>query len=380
MTAAFRQHYRLERLEPEWPNRMKARRAANAFLGPAKTHLFLQEQISCSYYSRSEQQTSENRSVMLTVKPNYISSTPMMMFQGHSHRGALVSHIVSGSQAVYDSLFLVNRSDANQYCLIISLEADAPDKPLNLVIYNEKGRLVLPQTAPPITRQTFLAAAFFAVEKLLHDRMQTPLVPQGKPLITEKPLQDFYPDAKQRLQLHYTFAHKWLPAYVHSDPIRFFGYLQRGENQPNHFIQSRWQMMERDLGLASPPPAANWIIRRVSDLQMFLDNSSSYPLAIVEMPKPEFITHTWYVGIALGPEAHQAAPRPTQSERIFTLERVQDTLDQGVLCEWTFEKNQLSHRNYGLLVPTNREQFTKAILAQSLQTSPLRAITHFRLG
>jgi hypothetical protein len=141
---------------------------------------------------------------MLPIQPKYNSVTPMMVFTGQSHQAALLSHNLSAGPTQYDSLLMVSRIGVEESCLIVTLETEAAGQPLSLTLYTEKGRQVLPMNkAAPITRQTFLAAAFVIVESLLHDRLQLPVMPQGKPVALEKPLHEFYPDAGQRLKMHY---------------------------------------------------------------------------------------------------------------------------------------------------------------------------------
>jgi hypothetical protein len=314
---------------------------------------------------------------MLAVQPKFSSATPMMVFTGQSHQAALLSHIQSAGSAQYDSLLMVNRIGVENCCLIVALESEAAGQPLKLVIYTGKGRQVFPMNkAEPIGRQNFLAAAFFIVQNLLHDRLQMPVVPPGKPAVEEKPLQEFYPDPAQRLKLHYHFAHRWLPVYAKSDPVRFFGYFQRGEQEPAKFIQARWQIMERELKLISPPPPGQLatVIRRVSDLQMWVEfpstaapsgeGSPRFPIAVVQMPVPEFMTHAYFVGIVLVPGEPGGAEPAKPQARVFTLEKIEQHPSDGRLCEWIITAPETTHRNYGTQVPATREAFIKAVFAK----------------
>jgi hypothetical protein len=54
--------------------------------------------------------------------------------------------------------------------------------------------------------------------------------------------------------VHYEFAHRFLPQYVHQNPYEFFTYLYgRGSPgvpmEPIRFIHSRWAMFEKMVGL-----------------------------------------------------------------------------------------------------------------------------------
>ena len=315
----------------------------------------------------------------------------MMVFTGQSHQAALLSHNLSAGPTQYDSLLMVSRIGVEESCLIVTLETEAAGQPLSLTLYTEKGRQVLPMNkAAPITRQTFLAAAFVIVESLLHDRLQLPVMPQGKPVALEKPLREFYPDAGQRLKMHYFFSHRWLPAYAKSDPECFFGYFRRGEQEPTKFIQARWQMMEQELKLIPTPPPGQMVIRRVSDLQMRVefpsvsqttgegggrsaDGASSYPVAIIQMPAPEFMTHAYYVGVVLI-QGERSGVEPAKGEaRAFTLEKIEQNPTDGRLCEWTLAEQEITHRNYGTQVAATRQEFIKAVLSKIEEPARLPA-------
>jgi hypothetical protein len=287
----------------------------------------------------------------------------MMFFTGQTHQAVLLSHIQSADSMYYDSLLMVNRREANRQCLVVSLESEAANQPLQFTIYSENGRKVAtPDKGEPINRQTFLAAAFFVVEKMLNDRLQMLPMPSGTPIVEEKPLREFYPDSAERLKLHYLFAHRWLPAYVKSEAARFFGYFQRGEQKPTPFIQARWQMMERELKLIPVPTPDTVIIRRVKDLHMSVDSSGACPLAIVQMPTPEFVTHAYFVGIVLLQQLEKFS-EIGKAARIFTLEKVEDSSTEGSLCEWVFEESELTHGRYAIRLPATLERFGEVILA-----------------
>jgi hypothetical protein len=204
--------------------------------------------------------------------------------------------------------------------------------------------------------------------------------PQEKPVVEEKSLQEFYPDAGQRLKLHYYFAHLWFPPYVKSDPARFFGYFQRGEQETTKFIQARWQMMEQELKLIPPSPPGQTVIRRVSDLQMWVELPSlshptemggtgpgegglHLPMAIIQMPAPEFMTHAYYIGVVLVQGEHNEGEQARPEARVFTLEKIEQSATDGRLCEWTIVQREVSHWNYGTQVAVARKEFINAVIS-----------------
>jgi hypothetical protein len=65
-----------------------------------------------------------------------------------------------------------------------------------------------------------------------------------------RPLAGFYPDPEQCYSVHCTFAHRFLPKYVHENPRAFFygryGGSAGGSSPADctRFIHSRWRIME----------------------------------------------------------------------------------------------------------------------------------------
>ena len=184
-------------------------------------------------------------------------------------------------------------------------------------------------------------------------------------------LGEFYPDPEARHQVHYEFAHRFLPQYVHLNPYAFFSYLYRsditGETlEPTRFIQSRWDQFEKMLGLVDreADPMTNGIVfRRVVDLTMSTQEVAGRPVALVQMPAPEQGVNAFFVAVALltSPEHPENWPRDVQA-RVLTLEaQFSDDPDAGkagMFCEWTREGE---HRNFGALVPAERDAFLRAV-------------------
>ena len=309
---------------------------------------------------------------MLPVQPKWSSATPMMMFNGQSHKAVLLSHIQSPDAAHYDSLLLVNRAGVDQPVLIITLEAETVGQPLNLVIYTERGRQLLPMKgAEPITRKNFLSAAFFVVEKTLQDRLQMPARPTAKPPLEEKPLQEFYPDAAQRQKLHYHFAHRWLPAYVWSDPARFFGYFQRKEQEPAKFIQARWQIMEQQLGLALyPTEELPTVIRRVSDFTYVGGALGALPLCGGGDARAGIHDACLFYRHSSG--GHSGARQVCGAH--FHARKNRDSPHGRTVVRMDHRgRHVVTHRNYGAQLVAAREPFVNAMLdkIEGPESSPI---------
>jgi hypothetical protein len=171
------------------------------------------------------------------------------------------------------------------------------------------------------------------------------------------PLSAFYPDASRRYELHYGFAHRFLPKYVHDDPCRFFRPIC--QEAPALFIHMTWNMFLHTAGLIRGNR-----LRRVSDLTMDLRRLAGRLVALIEMPTPEAPNHAFFVAAVLLADPGLPGPRSTNvSARVFTLEAEhKETGVAGVAMvgEWTRDGR---HLNYGPH-PCNREAFLQWINKQ----------------
>jgi len=185
-------------------------------------------------------------------------------------------------------------------------------------------------------------------------------------------LRDFYPDPDKRHQVHYYFAHRFLPQNIHKNPHEFFSLLFRRDLpghpvEPTRFIQSRWTMFECITGLIPmPDPSSNDLpLRRVSELSMTVRNVAGYPVALVKMPEPERPAEAFFVAAALlAPAANpESWPRDVQA-RVFTLEsspfKHVENGKAGSFCEWA-KVDQ--HRNFALAVLVDPDAFCKTVAA-----------------
>jgi hypothetical protein len=184
---------------------------------------------------------------------------------------------------------------------------------------------------------------------------------------------EFYPDAAMRHQVHYAFAHEFLPPYVQQNPYAFFMYLFRsdmpgGAMEPTRFIQSRWTMFEEHGGLVkreSDPFKHGLVFRRVSDLTMSIPDLAGRAGVLVRMPTPEQAFEAFFVGVVLLAPAAQAAAWPRDvPARVFTLEAESGAPSvggtMGLVCEWT---RGGEHLNCGFGVRAEPDAFLGAVAA-----------------
>ncbi len=186
-------------------------------------------------------------------------------------------------------------------------------------------------------------------------------------------LREFYPEPSLRHQVHYSFAHRFLPQYIHDNPYRFFSYLYRqdmpgGPMEPTRFIQSRWMMFEQTAGLVNPgSDAADEGIgfRRVSDLRMSLHELGGRAGALIEMPPAEQPAEACFIAavlLAAGTDA--TAWAPDVRARVFTLEAMagepSGLAKACVICEWTSDQQ---HRNSRMTAPPDGAAFLRAVTA-----------------
>jgi hypothetical protein len=161
---------------------------------------------------------------------------------------------------------------------------------------------------------------------------------------------EFYPEPKLRHQVHYTFAHRFLPAYVQQNPFAFYSYLydkslssDGSVFEPRRFIQSRWSVIfEKNCGLTPPHEMT---FRRVTDLDMSLHQIGGMPAALVKMPPPEVTPEAYFVALVFFPDG---------AARVFTLEVLGEARNHAVVCEWAKDG---AHLNLGVRSPTDAQGF-----------------------
>ena len=183
-------------------------------------------------------------------------------------------------------------------------------------------------------------------------------------------LRDFYPDAAQRYQVHYAFAHRFLPQYIHHNPRGFFSCLYDhaavGEAiDPTRFLHARWSAIFEPLAGLTPrqvPTNGELVARRVSDLSMTLEQPRGFAAALIRMPTPEKAVGAFAVcAVLLAPASDVGSWPADVKARVFTLEADCELFPReriGVLCEWTAAGQ---HRNFGTRVPADGSAFLEAV-------------------
>jgi hypothetical protein len=183
-------------------------------------------------------------------------------------------------------------------------------------------------------------------------------------------LAEFYPDPERRHQVHYAWAHQFLPAYIHDAPLAFFNGCRAPSADPERFVQARFPMFESIAGLRPMPDAADdgtTTFRRLADLTArALDLNKSRAVLIVMPPGDRCPQAIFALAVESSPKRFL---RSSGGPRYFTLERdVEDDApdaqtpapppSRGVLGEWTADH---SHRNYGGVAPADTATFIEAV-------------------
>jgi hypothetical protein len=193
--------------------------------------------------------------------------------------------------------------------------------------------------------------------------------------------QELYPDSAKRHQVHYAFAHKFLPQYVHQNPYAFFTRLFRGDlpggpSEPTGFINNRWNMFENRAKLI---PNGGMVIGRViTELTMSIHETVGRAMALVQMPKPEKQNEAFFVAIVLLASAADPQNWPHDMQaRVFTLE-AEDcestvTGETGMVCEWAKDG---AHKNFGFAIRAERDVFLQTVM-KILQTPYAPAAASF---
>ncbi|MCC6323152.1 MAG: hypothetical protein IT438_17140 [Phycisphaerales bacterium] len=176
----------------------------------------------------------------------------------------------------------------------------------------------------------------------------------------DRPLSGFYPDPEQRRQVHYAFAHRFLPWYIHQNSRAFFHGFDDAGHDVELFVRARFPMFEKLKGLHERETSflsGRMTFRRVMDLTARRERVLGARGILIQMPRPAECPDAFYV---------LAVERPGSGEevgaRVFTLERDASErsgapdapLSCGVVGEWSPESQ---HSNYGLINSTDAARF-----------------------
>lgn len=201
------------------------------------------------------------------------------------------------------------------------------------------------------------------------------------PEIDIRTFQAFYPDPEKRRDVHYIFAHKFLPFFIYQDPRTFFSELLceemlGGTRGDRGLIHLHWTAFEAQSGLIEAevdPVNGPSVVRRISELSLSLHVVADKPVAVVQMPNPEHMAHAYFVAaVLLGSAAEPESWPPDVGARVFTLEFEGEDAPRageiGVFCEWM--KNG-THANYSFHTKTEQSAFLQGV-ATVLQSPGLR--------
>ena len=163
---------------------------------------------------------------------------------------------------------------------------------------------------------------------------------------------------------HNEFAHRALRGICMTDPCRFFLTVAKPETRAS-FFDEVWQEVCRMYAEGKQPTFS------MADVTVAVKRVGDYPVLLITMPRPEFITQAYMVAIvlkirfeelkttlvnALMNGKSQARPEV----RYFVLESGSPP-GRTVLCEWDAAGE---HQNYGDGPPPDPEEFLKAIRAR----------------
>jgi hypothetical protein len=191
-----------------------------------------------------------------------------------------------------------------------------------------------------------------------------------------RPLAGFYPDPEQRYNVHYAFAHRFLPRYVHENPRAFF-YRRYGGSAAGdvpvdctRFIHSRWRLME---GMFAGAPIVGETFRRITDLTARFETLNGQPVAVITMPVPDRPVGAYFVAVVLlAPAVDPEAWTEKTKARVLTLECTDPGPDVGALCEW---EEGGRHAYSGRLLAVDREVFLAAVADYLKVADPTPAAT-----
>ena len=173
---------------------------------------------------------------------------------------------------------------------------------------------------------------------------------------------------QQRRDMHYFFAHRFLPQIALSDPEGFTAAVGSGAYQ--EMFPNLWRKMSREFKLADDPPNPQF-------------DGTVYPLggdaycALVRMPEPQSMTEAYFCALLMGPKRWSwRAFRRKRKVRFFTLEYTLRDLTEpsNVVCEWA---SGGEHLNYGFALPVDADEFVRAIC--ELAASGRNAVAGIRL-
>jgi len=182
---------------------------------------------------------------------------------------------------------------------------------------------------------------------------------------------ELYPDGEQASELHYAFAHQFLPWYVWTNASPVFRLTHdTTEEDVSQFVRARWGVHFLQMaGLRGPFDTADM----VSDLRARRILVGHRDAILVTMPEPPRVTRAFFVLLVamVSPEQMATSDDPTDlvaQVRAFTLERSAAQGEDGpprmrapaVLGEWS---GPGQHSNHGQLRAATADEFVAAVAA-----------------
>lgn len=183
---------------------------------------------------------------------------------------------------------------------------------------------------------------------------------------------EHFPDPKTREQLHYAFAHQFLPLYVRKAPAQVFDLAAREPEGLTTFFQLRFAIHFVNAVFGRKPGMPE--LKIISDMKAKPASIAGFPAVILTMPTPPATACAYYVAFVQPNTNNNAAPANADSLLVFTLERsmmqgekpIPDLSAPGMLGSWDAEG---SHHNHGSVHPIGAGAFSAAI-ERALRASP----------
>jgi hypothetical protein len=154
---------------------------------------------------------------------------------------------------------------------------------------------------------------------------------------------DFPVDSGERgrqTRHHYELAHVALKQICFNDPAGFFQLMASPER--NGFLEALWRQIRENCDHGGP---AYFEVPRDLVIETFC--LETFPMILVHMPPPRFVTESYFIGMVLNvPVEEMEVPREHYEVGYYTLERGEDVATgdhRTVFCAWQGE----THFNYG---------------------------------
>ncbi len=151
---------------------------------------------------------------------------------------------------------------------------------------------------------------------------------------------------------HYYFAHAYFRHLVFDKPEYVYSTL-KNKKLKDQLINMWYQVTE----LIKPEKNKIKKLLPVGLTHSFYQNNGK-TILIVEMPKPEFMTEVYYIGVIFSDDFKQIRYFTLEYSFNFAYETNTFKKATAILCEWT----ETSHRNYAYeIFPPTKEKFIEVV-------------------